>query len=258
MQPTTDYKNIFTKALSLQQEGKTDEAIAAYVQILETQTNQATDLSPEQLSEVSYNLALAYFNKQDFAKSYIYNQKALLLDRGNKNALDFSSKIAGQFQVKTIAHDISLTENLNKLGFDKISFDLLWIITIIFLAIFIRNLFFHFVNRKKEIIDNKKLSDFANRNYLWLALGFIFVFFTSIKYTDLTTPKGLVKSEQLILKAAAGENQASLTDLPIGSLVEIIRQQTIDDKTYFQIKYPGGVSGWVKKDEIEPVILPKY
>jgi len=257
MQPTVDYKTDFLKALSLQQEGKSDEAINLYKQILDQNAKLIPDLSPEQISQISYNAALAYFTKQDYAKSYVYNQKAILLDSSNKEARDFADKINSQFQIKTIAHDISFIENLNKSGFSKAPIDIFWILSTLCLAMFVRSLSFYFLRRKKELIENIRLSRFTNRNYFWLVGFVVFAGFTYLKYSDMILPKGLIKTDQLILKAAAGENQASLTDLPIGSLVHILRSETIDNKTYYQIKYPGGVSGWVNKEEIETIILPK-
>lgn len=253
---TADFQQNFQNALSLQQAKKYDEALSAYKSLLE----QNPDLSRDQIADISYNAALAAFGKQDFLQSYVYNQKALLLHPRHAQATELGVKIKTHFQVKATPHDISLLENLNKAGLEAVPVEALWVCATVFFVIFLRSVFNFYLARKKEILENLKFSRFAYKNYLWLVLFLIFSVFSGMKIWEEQVPKALIKSEQAVLKTAAGENQASLSDLPGGSLVHILRVAKIGDILYFQIKYPGGISGWTKKDDLElisPSNLPK-
>lgn len=252
MQPTADFKQNFQNAISLQQEKKYDEALSAYQSILE----QNPDLSRDQIADISYNAALASFSKQSYLQSYIYNQKAILLSPRHAQARDLAVKIKTHFQVKATPHDISLVENLNKAGMNTIPIEALWIGSTVFFVLFLKSLLNFYLSRKKEVIENLKFSRFSYKNYLWLVLFVCFSTLITLKILDEKTPKALIKNEQAVLKTAAGENQATLSDLPGGSLVHILRVSKIGETSYFQIKYPGGISGWVKKDDLE-LILPK-
>lgn len=252
MQPTAEFHHQFQKALSLQQEKKYDEALSAYKSLLE----QNPDLSRDQIADISYNAALTSFNKQSFLESYVYSQKALLLNPRHDQALELVAKIKTQFQVKATPHDISLIENLNKAGLQIVPVEALWVLTTLFLVIFLRSFFSYVLNRKKEILENLKFSRFSFKNYFWLVLFLIFSYFSGLKIWEEQIPKALIRTEQASLKTAAGENQATLADLPGGSLVHILRVAKIDEILYFQIKYPGGISGWAKKDDLELISTP--
>lgn len=247
-----DFTQQFQNALSLQQEKKYDEALTAYKSLLE----QNPDLSRDQIADISYNAALASFSKQDYLQSYVYNQKALLLHPRHSQATELGAKIKTHFQVKATPHDISLLENLNKAGLESMPVEALWVCATIFLTVFLRSIFNFYLARKREIMENLKFSRYAYKNYLWLVLFLTFSLVAGMKIWDERTPKALIKTEYAVLKTAAGENQASLSELPGGSLVHILRVTKIGDLMYYQIKYPGGISGWAKKDDLE-LILPK-
>ena len=244
---TVEFQTQFQNALSLQQSKKYDEALTAYKAILD----HNPDLSRDQIADISYNSALAAFGKQDFLQSYVYTQKALLLHPRHAQASELAAKVKTHFQVKATPHDISLLENLNKAGLESVPVEALWVLATVFLVVFLRRVFNFYLARKKEIMENLKFSRFAYKNYFWLVLFLIFSVFSAMKIWEEQVPKALVKTEQAVLKTAPGENQASLSDLPGGSLVHILRVAKIGDNLYFQIKYPGGISGWAKKDDLE-------
>ena len=252
--PTADFHQTFQSAVSLQQQKKYDEALSAYKSLLE---QSDLDLSRDQIADISYNAALASFNKQDFLGSYVYAQKALLLRPRHSPATELAAKIKTQFQVKATPHDISLIENLNKAGLEVVPVEILWVLATVFFVIFLRKVFNYFLTRKKEIMENLKFSRFSYKNYFWLVLFIGFSFLAGLKIHEEQTPKALIRTEQASLKTAAGENQATLADLPGGSLVHILRVTKISDILYFQIKFPGGISGWTKKEDLELISTPE-
>lgn len=250
--PTAEFQQSFQNAVSLQQQKKYDEALSAYKSLLE----QNPDLSRDQIADISYNAALTSFNKQDFLASYVYNQKALVLMPRHEQASELALRIKTQFQVRATPHNISLIENLNKAGLQVIPVEALWFLATIFLVIFLRSIFNYFLNRKKELLENLKFSRFLFKNYFWLVLFLIFSFLSGLKIWEEQIPKALIRSEQAGLKTAAGENQATLADLPGGSLVHILRIAEVDGRTYFQVKFPGGISGWASREDLELISMP--
>lgn len=257
MQPATisneELKKEFQNALKLQQEKKYDEALGIYTSLLD----KNPDLNPDQISDISYNAGLSAYLNKNYLQSYIYNQKALLLNPYNRAAKNFAPQIQTQFQYRNPPHDITVTENLNKLGFNYLLLEVLWLGSLIFLALLLKNITQHYVKQKESFNKGFLPPKFSLKNYVWLVFFIIFSCLTGIKVWEQLTPKALVKTDALSLRTAAGENQASLTDLPGGSLVEILRTQSVSDTLYLQIKYPGGASGWVKKDDLEIISMPK-
>lgn len=243
----------FQNALTLQQQQKYNEALTIYRKLLD----ENTDLSRDEIADISYNAALASFSQQNFLQSYVFNQKALLLKPRHSQATELAEKIKTQFQVKATPHDISLLENLNRAGFDSIPLEAFWFLATLCLVIFLKGFLGFYLRRKKEILDNLKFTNYSFKNYFWLFLFILFSFFSGMKLWEEQMPKALVRNEQMALKTAAGENQASLAELPGGSLVHILRTAKINDISYFQIKYPGGVSGWAKKEDLEVISMPK-
>lgn len=241
----------FQKALSLQQEKKYDEAIAVYKSLMQGQADQSADLTPEQIADISYNAALASFGQQNYLQSYVFNQKALILRPGHPQAQALSDKIKTHFQVKTIPHEITLIENLNKAGLQAIPLEVFWLSGTVLVALFLKNILNFYLQRKKELADNKKLSDFSLKNYLGLFLGVSLFLLAAIKIGDQQIPKALIASEQAALRTAANDSAATVSALPGGSLVHILRQSKNQEITYFQVKYPGSVSGWVKEADLE-------
>lgn len=241
----------FQKALSLQQEKKYDEAMAVYKSLMQGKADQSLDLTPEQIADISYNAALASFGQQNYLQSYVFNQKALLLRPSHPQAQALSDKIKTHFQVKAIPHEITLIENLNKAGLEVIPLEILWLSGTMLLALFLKNILSFYLRRKKELEDNKQLSHFSLKNYLGLFLGMSLFLLAAIKIWDHQIPKALISREQAALRTAASDTAATVSELPGGSLVHILRQLTHQDVSYFQVKYPGSVSGWVKEADLE-------
>ena len=86
----TSVNTDFHYALSLQNEKKTDEALGAYQKILDQSLTQDLNLTREQASAISQNMALIYFQKKEPALAFVYNQKALYLSPSNLQATELS------------------------------------------------------------------------------------------------------------------------------------------------------------------------
>ncbi len=256
MQPVPNYEIEFQKALTLQQEKKYDEAIAVYQQILD-QGLATKALSKEQAADIYHNLSLSFRYKQDDLKSFIYNQKSIHFNPYQAEAKNLTEVLKKDFQVKSIPHEISVTEQMNNLGLSYFPVEGLWVAALIFLILAGRKTMIFYFDKKRSYLENtaSPVLDFKVFVFLFLfvALGLL----AGLKAWDELTPKAYIAVETVNLMTAAGPNQAILTDLPGGTLVEVLRTAKINSIDYYQIKYSGGVSGWVDKNQLELLYLPK-
>ena len=72
-----------------------------------------------------------------------------------------------------------------------------------------------------------------------------------IRYQDLVTTRALVISEKAQVQTAPGENKPVIFELQSGQELEVLRA----DQGYFQVRYPGAFSGWIKKTQLEILSL---
>ena len=251
MQPVPNYEIEFQKALTLQQEKKYDEAVVIYQQILDK------GLAAEQAADVYHNLSLSFFLKKDYLKSYIYNQKSIHLSPYKSEAKSLTEAIKKDFQVKSVPHEISVTEQINNLGLSYIPVEGLWITALMFILLAGRKIILYYFDKKKSYLENTTSPVLDFKVFIFLFLFVTLGLLAGLKAWDEQTPKALISSETANIMTAAGPNQAVLTDLPGGSLVEVLRTAKINSIDYYQIKYSGGVSGWVDKNQLELLYLPK-
>jgi tetratricopeptide (TPR) repeat protein len=251
-------KDAFQQALSLQNEIKTDEAISAYEKILDKGLTEASNLSREQASVISQNIALLYFQKKDTQLTYVYNQKSLALDPNNKQASEFQKQNKNLFQTTSIPRDISMTENLNSMGLKYVPTEILFG-AVFFLAIYVfKNILQFFVDRKKSDIMNLSIVHFKARNYVFIFLLLATSLLLGLKITDDSVLKVIVRSPSVTVYASAGENQATVTQAEIGTILNVLKMSNDADLAYVQIKYPGAYSGWVKRSDLELLNSAKW
>ncbi|RYZ80842.1 MAG: hypothetical protein EOP06_24605 [Proteobacteria bacterium] len=80
-----------------------------------------------------------------------------------------------------------------------------------------------------------------------LLVGFVFcASLTLLKAYDLSIPRATIVVDKVSAQTAPGEGQTALFDLYAGFEV-IVRSA---EKDWIQITYPGGLTGWVKKDSL--------
>ncbi len=263
MQPVPNYEIEFQKALTLQQEKKYDEAIAVYQQILDIglAENNAAEVKPgltkEQASDIYHNLSLSFRYKKDALKSFIYNQKSISFNPYKSEAKNLAEVIKKDFQVKNIPHEISMTAQVQNLGLSYIPIEGLWITALLFMILAGRKIILYYFDKKRAYLENTQLPVLNLNVFIFLFLFVILGLLAGLKAWDELTPKALIATETVNLMTAAGPNQAVLTDLPGGSLVTVLRTAKINSIDYYQIKYSGGVSGWVEKNQLELLYLPK-
>jgi uncharacterized protein YgiM (DUF1202 family) len=82
---------------------------------------------------------------------------------------------------------------------------------------------------------------------LLLLFGFMLsVIFTALKAYDLSVPRATIVADKVSAQTAPGDGQSVLFDLYAG--FEVIVRSAAND--WIQVSYPGGLTGWVKKDSL--------
>lgn len=255
---TNDSSTLFQLALSLQNEKKSDEAITLYRKILDLGLSKDSTLTREQASAVSQNLSILYFEKNEPALAYVYNQKALYLDERNHSASDFLKSSKLSFQTTSIPRDISMFENLNAIGLKYLSIEALVASTSIFLFFTLRNLSRFLIARKKSDLENSHIIKFNLMNYVLILFLFVFSSLLAFKIYDSMELKAIVKSAQTAVQTSAGENKPVVTQAEIGTIFKVLKFSNDADLTYVQIKFPGAYSGWVKRSDLELLNSTKW
>lgn len=248
----------FQQALSLQNEKKIDESITAYRKILDEGLSETSNLTREQASAVSQNIALLYFEKKESALSYVYNQKAVFLNPGNSQANEFLKQNKNLLQITSVPRDISLTENLNQIGLKYLSVEILFSIIFILAVYVFKNCLQFFLERKKSDVLNLAIVPFRLINYFFISLLFLLTVLFIFKISDESQLRAILKTEKVTVHASSGENQASITQAEIGTIFNVLKISNDADLAYVQIKYPGAYSGWVKRSDLELLNSTKW
>lgn len=240
---------LFNEAISLHQSKKFDEALNVYLKILDKSQNGL--ITDEQASTVSQNMAVLYMQQNKTELAYVFNKKALALNPRNTAAEQFAKNSLNHFKIAEIARDISWTEQLNNMGLKYIPFEALAVVSIIFIFLSLK-LFLNFlVTQKKNLLENKNPATLS-----WSFYGYFMLFILAFsllwaKNSDATLPTGIIKSATAAVQTAAGANQAIITEINLGNIVQILQTKEVNGVIYAQIKVPGAFSGWIKKTDLE-------
>jgi tetratricopeptide (TPR) repeat protein len=242
---------VFSEAISLHQSKKYDEALAAYLKLLDE--GQGASLTREQASTVSQNMAVLYFQQGKTDLAYVFNKKAVTLDPRNSAAQQFARTALENFKVAEIPRELTTTEQLNNLGLRFIPLELIAVLTILFLGLACKTFLDFLVALKKTRIENTQPATLPWTFYTYLGALILWGVILFIKDSDLQRATGIIKSPLVAVQTAAGAQQAHITDVPLGQVVQILQTKDVEGVVYAQIKVPGAFSGWIKKEDLEPL-----
>ena len=87
----------------------------------------------------------------------------------------------------------------------------------------------------------------------FVALFFTFAMLSAsyVSFQDAYTTRALVIAEKAQVQTAPGENKPIIFELQSGQELEVLNF----DQGYFQVRYPGAFSGWIKKTQLEILSL---
>lgn len=241
----------FNEAISLHQSKKFDEALAAYTKILDK--GQPEELTHEQASTISQNIAVLYMQQGNTNLSYVYNKKALALNPRNSAADQFNKSTFNSFKISEIPREIPTIEQLNNLGLKYIPLELFAVLSLVLIYFALKTFFSFLIERKKALIENAHPQSLNWKFYAFAFFFLVSVSFLALKNKEALQPTGIIKSPTVSVQTAAGANQAIITEVSFGHVVQILQTKDVDGVIYAQIKVPGAFSGWIKKADLEPL-----
>ncbi len=245
------FPQLFQQGLADQKNNKWDDAISKYQNLLDQGQNFLTN---DQTSVIYHNMAAVSFEKADFIKSYVWTKKALSLNSSNDFAKNLLQEVTKKFQPAQIPHQISVFENTQKVVLQNVTFDLVFVLFLLFLGV---NYYLGsklWLVRRRNQLESESTS-VQQKNPLGLSLTFGLISAVSIllagaaylKWQDNLTPKAIITAEKSSVQTASGGNQPVIYDASAGLEVEILKIES----NFVQIRYPGAFSGWVDKKNLE-------
>lgn len=241
----------FSEAISLHQSKKFDEALAAYIKILDK--GQSEGITQEQASTVSQNISVLYMQLGNTNLSYVYNKKALTLNPRNSAASQFSKNSLSTFKIAEIPREIPPIEQLNNLGLKFIPFELLAALTLFFIYGALKTIYRYLIDRKKAFTENTNPPSPGWMIYVFVLFLVLSAGLLGLKNQENLQATGIIKSPTVAVQTAAGANQAVITEVTFGHVVQILQTKDVEGIIYAQIKVPGAFSGWIKKADLEPL-----
>ncbi len=202
-------------------------------------------LDPRQ-SQGYYNWGQVEFRSQNLGLAIGLWRKALDIDSGNRPAQEALAFAEKKLEHPQIAHETELWETLRSEVLLHVSLLSLLFLTSLFLlsAGWLGVVFF--MGRKRAIRNETPLPSFPI-----LALIFSFglalsALLSVAKVIDLQTPRGTVVPKQLNALTTPDASGTPLFELYQG--LEVIIQQS--NSNWYQVTYPGGMTGWVPSHSI--------
>jgi hypothetical protein len=231
------FEEAFARGTKSYQEQKFADAIGYF--------HNALDLHPDNATVLT-DLGLSYFQNNQKGLSIAMLRRALYIDPSQSVAEAALKFVLSQLEVKEIPHQIETYERLRSSVLNSLSLSGFHLLTalLLFSSGFI---WLRFLGRRRKSFELEETPPTTPMIGLLLAAGLLLSFsFTVLKIYDLSVPRATIIADKVSAQTAPGEGQTGLFDLYAGFEV-IIRNATSD---WIQISYPGGLTGWVKKDSL--------
>jgi len=234
---TNSFEQNFQEGVRLYHIKDFDKSRQSFERALESSRHSVSTLT--NLGLVSYDLG-----KKGLALGYL--RRALELDP------DFSPAMAGfkfvwsQLEVKEIPHRIETYETLRENLLKSVPLaSFLWLGSFCFLIS--GALLIHYFGRRKRAFDDElPLPPFPAVGAILSLVFLALLSLTFLKAYDLSMVRGTIVAEKATVRTAPAENETSLFELSQG--LEVILRKA--DADWVQIIYPGGPSGWIRKNEM--------
>jgi len=235
--PKLSFEEYFARGTKNYQEKKFEDAIVNF--------EKALDLHPESATVLT-DLGLSYFRVQKKGLSIAMFRRALYIDPSQTVAEAALKFVLSQLEVKEIPHQIETYERLRSAVLNTISINGFHLLTVLlfFTCGFI---WLRFLGRRRKAFELELAPPGTPVIGMILGLGLVLsLFFTILKTYDLTIPRATIIADKVSAQTAPGDGQSGLFDLYAG--FEVIVRNVAND--WIQVSYPGGLTGWVKKDSL--------
>lgn len=236
-QSNQDFGTFFKQGVTAYQSKNFAEAQKAF--------KSALELQPDNVEVIS-NLGLVEYQLNNKGMSIAYFRRAQELDPGYDVATQGLKYVWSQLKVKEIPHQNLFSESLRESVLSFLSLKSLIAMTLLLMLASGWLIVKYFGHRKRQLKAEEAPPDFPYIGSGLSILFFVFVIITALKFYDDLQIRGTIIKEKIAVQSAPGENQSVLFEIYEG-LEVIVKQNTQD---YVLITYPGGMSGWIKKEDI--------
>jgi tetratricopeptide (TPR) repeat protein len=226
--------SLFVKANNFYQKGAYQEAVDTYKKI-ESQSTVSTDLY--------YNIANAYYKRNEVAPAIYYYEKALQLDPNNQDAR-YNLAFANRMTIDKI--DILPKSFLQKIEDNYIrifkydTWALIAVISSILFVLLFLSYYFSFISSRKRLyFIGAIISLFV------LVMSFSFAY-SGHTYAKNNNP-AIIFALRAAVKDAPTPNSNTVFELHEGTKVLILEK--VD--TWQKIKLPDGKIGWISKSNLK-------
>lgn len=237
---TTDklsFEEYFRRGTKSYQDKKFDDAIFNF--------EKALDLHPESPAVLT-DLGLSYFQTKKKGLSIAMFRRALFVDPSQSVAEAGLRFVLSQLEVKEIPHQIETYERLRSSVLNSISLNGFHLLSIL-LMFSSGYIWLRYLGRRRIAFEIEEAPPATPVIGLLLSIGFtLSIFLTALKLYDLTIPRATIITDKVSAQTAPGDGQSGFFDLYEG--FEVIVKNAAND--WIQVSYPGGLTGWVKKDSL--------
>jgi tetratricopeptide (TPR) repeat protein len=238
--PKSSFEQLFNEGTKNYQEKKFEEAVASF--------QSAVALNPQNTSALT-DLGLSYYQLHKKGLAIAYFRRALFIDPSlpeAQSALRFAQQ---ELDIKEIPHQIESYERLRSTVLNELSLTSFHLLTalLLFATGFV---WLNYFGRKRKATELEEVPPAVPMIGILFGLGFLVLLgLTCAKAYDLSMPRATVIADKVSAQMAPGEGQNTLFDLYAG--FEVVLENSSND--WAQVYYPGGLTGWVKKDTLMPI-----
>ena len=229
-------QQLYQEGLGLYQKKQWQEAAKLWSQALEIEPNNPYIL---------YNLGLAKSQLGEFSLALAYVRKTLAIKPRLSQAHDALKIIAPKIG-QPVPASVSLFTNPLPFLQRAFSPELTFLITLVFLTLFLWFLFEILGQRKRNSAENPvplKISPF-----FWVSLAFFLLFLPLSALQLLSPPKkrATVVAANVFAKSTPDQESTDLFQIPEGADISLERKK----ENWVQVRLSGGLRGWVSTEKI--------
>lgn len=194
------------------------------------------------------DLGLTYYKLQKKGLAIAYFRRALFIDPSLPAASSGLKFALSELEIKEIPHQIETFERVRADVLNGLSLGGFHLLTAL-LLVSSGLIWLKFWGRRRKALELEEAPPALPVIGIFLVLGFLLCLsLTLLKIYDLSMPRATVIADKVSAQMAPGEGQNSLFELYAG--FEVVLRNSSQD--WLQVNYPGGLTGWVKKDTLMP------
>jgi tetratricopeptide (TPR) repeat protein len=211
---------------------------------------KALDLDPKSIPALT-NLALAQFQNGNKGWALALLRKATTLDPNFSTLKQAQDFIYPQLEVKELPHEILLSETLHQRILAPVSIFWFSVLSALFILACGWSLLSFFGARKRALEQDLPNAQISFLSVIFALGAVLCIVLFGLKLFDQKNIRATVVAAKVAALSLPDDKAPSLFDLSQGLEVLIDKEQIDDNKkTWSQVTYPGGPTGWVPKSSL--------